>query len=179
MTRFPALAALAALSATLLSATAALADTATVTINKITPDGVGEAIGKATITDSSSGAVIAIEVAGIPPGEHGMHVHEKGDCGAGERDGKKVAGFAAGPHYDPAKTGKHAGPEGAGHLGDLPKLVATEGTTKATLTAPHVKVSDIAGRTLMIHEGGDSYSDTPELGGGKARIACGVIQAAK
>ncbi len=30
----------------------------------------------------------------------------------------------------------------------------------------------------MIHAGGDNYSDTPEkLGGGGARVACGVIPA--
>ena len=27
----------------------------------------------------------------------------------------------------------------------------------------------------MIHEGGDNYTDQPENGGGKGRIACGVI----
>ena len=38
-----------------------------------------------------------------------------------------------------------------------------------------VKLAEIAGRSLMIHEGGDNYSDNPENGGGKGRIACGVI----
>jgi Cu-Zn family superoxide dismutase len=41
--------------------------------------------------------------------------------------------------------------------------------------APRLKLSDIQGRALVIHEGGDNYSDTPENGGGKGRIACGVI----
>jgi Cu-Zn family superoxide dismutase len=179
MKLFSILSGLAALSLPLLAASATFADTATVTINKISAEGVGAAIGKATITDGKDGAVIAIEVSDIAAGEHGLHVHEKGDCGPGEKDGKKLAGFAAGPHFDPAKTGHHAGPAGAGHMGDLPKLMATAGTTKVSLVAPHVKVADIAGRALMIHEAGDSYSDTPEFGGGKARIACGVIQAAK
>jgi superoxide dismutase, Cu-Zn family len=33
------------------------------------------------------------------------------------------------------------------------------------------------GRSIMIHAGGDNYSDTPApLGGGGARTACGVIK---
>ena len=42
------------------------------------------------------------------------------------------------------------------------------------------RITDLAalrGKTLMIHAGGDNYSDQPKpLGGGGARIACGVIQ---
>ena len=41
--------------------------------------------------------------------------------------------------------------------------------------APRLRVSDLSGKALMIHAGGDTYSDTPNLGGGGARIACGVI----
>ncbi|HMN37222.1 MAG TPA: superoxide dismutase [Cu-Zn] SodC [Hyphomicrobium sp.] len=171
---------LAALGAALTMApTAAFCETASVAIHAITPEGVGAEIGKATISDSDKGAVIDIEVKGLTAGEHGMHIHEKGDCGPGEKDGKKVAGLAAGGHFDPGKTGKHAGPEGHGHMGDLPKLVVEGDAAKATLTAPHIKVGDVVGRSLMIHAGGDNYSDEPALGGGGARVACGVIAAAK
>jgi Cu-Zn family superoxide dismutase len=42
-----------------------------------------------------------------------------------------------------------------------------------------LKLEDIAGRSIVIHEGGDNYSDSPQpLGGGGARVACGVIPAA-
>jgi Cu/Zn superoxide dismutase len=35
----------------------------------------------------------------------------------------------------------------------------------------------LIGRAIVIHSGGDNYSDNPEkLGGGKNRIACGVIK---
>lgn len=165
--------------AALLVPSAAFAESATATINAITAEGVGAAIGTATITDSKDGAVLEVDVKGLS-GERGFHVHEKGDCGPGEKDGKKQAGLAAGPHFDPGKAGKHAGPNGAGHAGDLPKLVLSEAGGKVTVTAPHVKVADIVGRALMIHEAGDNYSDEPApLGGGKGRVACGVIQASK
>ncbi len=166
-----------AAAAILLAPAAAFADTATATIHAISAEGVGAEIGTAKITDSKDGAVFEVTVKGLS-GERGFHVHEKGDCGPGEKDGKVAAGIAAGSHYDPAKTGKHAGPTGQGHAGDLPKLVLADGKT-VSVTAPHVKVSDIVGRSIMIHEGGDNYSDDPAMGGGKGRVACGVIKAAK
>jgi Cu-Zn family superoxide dismutase len=85
--------------------------------------------------------------------------------------------MAAGGHYDPAKAGKHLGPKGAGHLGDLPALmVAADGTATQPMTVDRLKVADVKGRALMIHAGGDNYSDEPKpLGGGGARVACGVI----
>jgi Cu-Zn family superoxide dismutase len=116
-----------------------------------------------------------VSVSGIPDGDHGFHVHEKGDCGPGEKDGKMEAGLAAGGHYDPHATKSHQVPDGSGHAGDLPKLTATGGTIDQTVTVKGVKLAEIAGRSLMIHEGGDNYSDNRENGGGKGRIACGVI----
>lgn len=168
-----------AAAAVLMLPASAFAESATATINAITAEGVGAAIGTAKITDSKDGAVFEVELKGLS-GERGFHVHEKGDCGPGEKDGKKQAGLAAGPHFDPTKAGKHAGPHGEGHTGDLPKLTLKETGEKITVTAPRVKVSDIVGRALVVHEAGDNYADEPApLGGGKSRVACGVIQASK
>jgi Cu-Zn family superoxide dismutase len=65
-----------------------------------------------------------------------------------------------------------------GHLGDLPLLnAAADGTAKVTLIAPRVKAADVQGLAIMVHAGGDNYSDSPKpLGGGGDRIACGVIE---
>ena len=84
-------------------------------------------------------------------------------------------GGAAGPHYDPEGKKSHKGPEAAGHRGDLPVLIAKANGVNQTVTAPRLKMEDVTGRALVIHEGGDNYSDSPENGGGKGRIACGVI----
>ena len=94
------------------------------------------------------------------------------------KDGKPAPGFAAGGHYDPAGAGKHEGPAGKGHLGDLPFLkVGADGKATETVVAPRLKTGDVKGRSLMIHAGGDNYADVPEkLGGGGGRIACGVIK---
>jgi Cu-Zn family superoxide dismutase len=149
--------------------------TATVDISKITADGVGERIGTVKITETKKGVTLAVSVKDIPAGAHGFHVHEKGDCGPGMKDGKSQAGLAAGPHFDPESKKTHKGPHGAGHKGDLPVLKAGAKGISQTVTASRLKLAEIRGRSLMIHEGGDNYSDKPENGGGAGRIACGVI----
>ncbi|MGE0258869.1 MAG: superoxide dismutase [Cu-Zn] SodC [Alphaproteobacteria bacterium] len=144
-----------------------------------TPSGPGEAVGTVTIADGTRGAVIKTDLKGLPPGPHGFHIHEHGSCDAAAANGHATPAGAAGGHFDPQHTDKHAGPEGQGHLGDLPVLqVAADGTASVTLTAPRIKdVSVLRGKAVMIHEGGDNYSDQPQpLGGGGARIACGVLQ---
>ncbi len=151
----------------------------TVTMHLIAPDGSGDDIGTVTLEDTSSGLVITPKLHGLAEGEHGFHVHSNPSCDPGEKDGKKVAGLGAGGHYDPKDTGKHLGPEvSGGHLGDLPALtVGADGMATQPGTLPHLTLADIKGRSLLIHAGGDTYSDTPSpLGGGGARIACGVIE---
>jgi Cu/Zn superoxide dismutase len=80
--------------------------------------------------DGATGLVITPRLSGLPPEEHGFHIHEKGDCGPRMNQGKPAAGFAAGGHYDPAHTKKHLGPlSTAGHRGDLPVLVVDSHTS--------------------------------------------------
>jgi len=144
-----------------------------------TPAGPGDRIGTVTISDSPEGARIHVDLHGLPPGQHGFHVHQNPSCAAATAaDGKATPAGEAGSHLDPAKTGMHMGPMGAGHLGDLPFItVAADGTAVETLTAPHIaSVGELHGHSLILHAGGDNYSDQPKpLGGGGARIACGVI----
>jgi Cu-Zn family superoxide dismutase len=156
----------------------ASAEEIVVQMNLISDRGVGKAIGTVTLSDTLQGLRLVPALSGLAPGVHGFHVHEKGDCGSGRKDGKSVPGLAAGGHYDPAGTGKHEGPLGKGHSGDLPALkVEADGKATEPVTEARLKTADVKGRSLMIHAGGDNYSDVPEkLGGGGGRIACGVIK---
>jgi Cu-Zn family superoxide dismutase len=140
--------------------------------------GIGRAIGTVKASSSPYGTVLTPDLKDLTPGLHGFHVHQNPDCGPGEKGGKTVPGLAAGGHYDPAGAGRHAGPYGNGHLGDLPSLyVDTNGKAGHPVLAPRLKLSDLKGRSLMIHAGGDNYSDNPKkLGGGGARMACGVVK---
>jgi superoxide dismutase, Cu-Zn family len=155
----------------------ASADELKVPVNAVSKDGVGGLIGDVTLTDTEFGLKLTPMVAGLPPGLHGLHVHENPSCVPGLKNGEMAAAAGAGGHYDPQHSARHEGPYGAGHMGDIPPLyVGQDGRATLPLLAPRLKVADIKGRALIIHQGGDNYSDQPlELGGGGSRIACGVI----
>jgi len=157
--------------ACLTTATFAFADTA-VLMNVTAEKGTGESVGTVTVSETPYGLLFTPNLHGISTqGVHGFHVHEHPSCDNN--------GTAAGGHLDPKKTGKHLGPfNNHGHLGDLPALyVNQDGTATVPVLAPRLKhLADIKAHALMIHAGGDNYSDQPQkLGGGGARMICGVI----
>ena len=130
----------------------------------------GQALGSVEFVDSPFGLLIQPQLNNLPAGVHGFHIHQNASC-----DNK---GMAAGGHFDPQNTGKHLGPYGQGHLGDLPVLIVdADGNATLPTLAPRLKEQDLKGHSLMIHAGGDNYSDIPKkLGGGGARLACGVAK---
>jgi superoxide dismutase, Cu-Zn family len=130
----------------------------------------GKDIGTVTVEQNKYGLLFVPNLHDLPPGAHGFHIHQNPSC--------DNHGDAAGGHLDPHHTGKHLGPyNDHGHLGDLPVLVVNpDGSATIPVLAPRLKMADIKGHALMIHKGGDNYSDYPQkLGGGGARIACSVI----
>jgi len=150
----------------------------TIPMSTVNAEGAVKSIGSITITESSYGLVFSPSIVGIEAGIHGFHVHESPSCEPKDKDGKPVAALAAGGHYDPNASKHHGTPWGDGHLGDLPALVVgQDGKANYAVLAPRLKLSDIKSRALIIHVGGDNYSDDPALlGGGGTRIACGVIK---
>ena len=159
----------------LVVATGAQAASEKVEMNLVTSQGVGQSIGSVTITETDKGLEFSPDLKALPPGEHGFHIHAKGSCQPATKDGKA----SAAGHLDPQNTGKHEGPEGAGHLGDLPALVVNnDGKATDAVIAPRLKsLDEIKDKALMVHAGGDNMSDQPKpLGGGGERYACGVIK---
>ncbi|MES2141854.1 MAG: superoxide dismutase [Cu-Zn] SodC [Pseudomonadota bacterium] len=132
--------------------------------------GSGESIGTISAKETAKGVRFTPNLHGLPPGLHGFHVHQNPSC--------LDNGMAAGDHLDPQHTNHHLGPYEKGHLGDLPALqVDGNGNATIPMVAPHLRLNDLKNRSLMIHAGGDNYSDSPKpLGGGGSRIACGVIK---
>ncbi|WP_420473453.1 superoxide dismutase [Cu-Zn] SodC [Noviherbaspirillum sp. ST9] len=149
-----------------------------VEMKALSESGAGASVGKVVLRDTKYGLEFVPALSGLTPGVHGFHVHENPSCDAKEQNGKMVAGLAAGGHFDPAGTKKHGLPWGDGHLGDLPPLfVDTAGNAGNPVLSPRLKLADVRGRALMVHAGGDNHSDHPAaLGGGGARVVCGVIQ---
>jgi Cu-Zn family superoxide dismutase len=127
-------------------------------------------IGYVKADDTIYGLLLTPKLKELPPGIHGFHIHQFPSCAS--------HGTGAGGHLDPTCTQAHRGPySGDGHLGDLPVLIVDKkGRATLPVLAPRLKLCQIQNRALMIHMGGDNYSDNPQpLGGGGARIACGVI----
>lgn len=155
---------------TLFSLPIANASSLTIPINLFNEDGTSQSIGTITAEKSICGVLLTPHLKGLTPGIHGFHIHVNPSC-----DDK---GMAAGGHFDPDKTNVHLGPYNhQGHLGDLPVLIVNaDGTATLPTLAPRFSLSQLSNHAFMIHAGGDNYSDQPEkLGGGGARIACGVI----
>lgn len=135
----------------------------------------GEVVGTAIFTPADHGVRMSLNVRNLPPGEHGMHIHEAGKCEA--PDFKTASG-----HFNPAgkKHGIHS-PEGA-HAGDMENLVVrSDGTARVrvilhsvTLGKEDTSLLRPGGTSLIIHAGKDDLKTDP-TGGSGARIVCGVI----
>lgn len=146
-------------------------------MHEVSASGVGKEAGQIKAKDTSKGLEIHVQLTGLTPGEHGFHLHKNASCDAAAKDGAATAAWGAGPHFDPANTGKHEGPTGNGHQGDLPVLTAdASGKVSMKVLAPRLKEADLKGHSFMVHAGPDNYSDQPALGGGGARVMCGVIE---
>ena len=105
-------------------------------------DPEGNTVGNAQITEDSGGAEITVEAEGLEPGEHGVHVHETGECGLPKFE-------SAGKHFNPGEA-KHGLKNWEGpHAGDLPNLEADEDGT-ATYEATTDRVSLSGGRDVPV-----------------------------
>ncbi len=135
----------------------------------------GTVIGKATFEQTPTGVLMSVDVTGLPPGGHGIHLHAVGSC---TPDFKAATG-----HINPEKA-KHGlrHPEGPDN-GDLPNLyAAADGSARAEFFTTRVSVAgggmpallDGDGSAVIIHENPDDHMAQP-IGGSGGRIGCGVI----
>jgi Cu-Zn family superoxide dismutase len=112
-----------------------------------------------------------VHVAGLTPGAHGFHIHEKGDCSAPD-------GTSAGGHFNP--TGQpHGHPlQGPHHAGDMPMLETDAyGNARLVAVLPRLTLegtNGIVGRSVVVHAAPDDFKTQP-TGNSGARMACGVI----
>ena len=130
--------------------------------------------GEATFEQVGDKVRVVVSVQGLKPGqEHGMHIHEVGDCSSG--DGMSTKG-----HFNPFNQphAHHGTPQR--HAGDLPSLKAnSEGRANVKVDLDIITVTpgpaSVIGRGLIVHADPDDYKTQP-TGNAGARLACGVIQ---
>ncbi len=135
----------------------------------------GTIIGNATFEQTPTGVLISVDVTGLPPGGHGIHLHAVGSC---TPDFKAASG-----HINPDMV-MHGlrNPEGPDN-GDLPNLYsAVDGSARAEFFTTRVSVTgggmpallDEDGSSVIIHENPDDHMTQP-IGGAGGRIGCGII----
>ncbi|MBM3116856.1 superoxide dismutase family protein [Jeongeupia naejangsanensis] len=124
--------------------------------------------GKVSFRQSGDTLLLDVTLSGLTPGQHGFHVHEKGDCSAPDAS-------SAGGHFNPDKH-LHGSPDAQDHhLGDLGNVVAgADGRVSTSLTIKGVRLDQLLGRSLIVHAGADDLKSQP-AGNSGARIACGII----
>ena len=96
-------------ASSLFAAMQAAAATATATITSISATGIGAPLGTVFFMDSAAGLVITPKVLGLPPGNHGFHIHEKGDCGPGDESRQSGSGLCRGRPLRPCSQQKASG----------------------------------------------------------------------
>ncbi len=146
-----------------------------------------EITGSAVFTEYQFGTQTLVKIvltmegnpANIKPGQHAVHIHEKGTC---EGEFK-----CAGGHFDPGPAG-NPDPDvnHPFHAGDLPNIVIDENgkgvleavTTRVTLSEGPLCILSGEGSALMIHANQDPYKGGEHMSGvsGGPRIACGIIK---
>lgn len=161
-------------AAALFFAGPALAETPATMIAEV-KNADGGSHGSATVTWAESGmAVVTLDLTEVPPGVHGVHIHETGMCTP--PDFKSAKGHLAGDHDHGVMSG--SGP----HPGDMPNIhVPESGALKIEYFIPGLTaraMNDQDGSALIIHDQPDDYVGQPAGNAGN-RIACGVFAAAE
>jgi Cu-Zn family superoxide dismutase len=135
----------------------------------------GSDAGIAAIRAWAGNKTLTLTLHGLPPGEHGVHIHAIGKCNTPD--------FAsAGGHLNPAGH-QHGSLNPAGsHMGDLPNLTV-DAAGNASVSVP-LAIADAdlvhtllgaSGAAIVVHAGPDDYKTDPSGNSGK-RIACGVFK---
>lgn len=170
----------AAACAAVLSGCASTSGPKPIAVSTLSPTQGNNANGTVSFMQKGDQILVDARFDGLTPGQHGFHVHEKGDCSAPDA-------MSAGGHFNPGGTG-HGGPSHESrHAGDLGNLDAdASGKAALQLTVPAKQLSlsanassanSVIGKALIVHADPDDYKTQPTGNSGK-RVACGIIKPA-
>ena len=156
------------------AALAANAQDSTKATVRLEPKSGSKVTGMITFTKTGDDVEATGDIENLTPGKHGFHIHDKGDCSAADA-------ASAGGHFNPTKQ-HHGGPTTAErHNGDLGNIEADKSGKAHIQWKGKMSLSggdSIIGRSVVVHEKEDDLKSDP-AGNSGARVACGVIEAAK
>ena len=139
-------------------------------------DGSGVS-GRVEFTNLGDAVEIRYNLAGLAAGDHGFHVHQRGDCGP---DSTGTPAGAAGDHFNPLSS-PHGAPDSIAtrrHAGDLGNVTAEGGQTVGVRVDSVLAFdgpTSIVGKAVIVHAGADDLATQPG-GDAGARVGCGVIR---
>lgn len=140
---------------------------------QLSPTKGNAASGQVSFTKQGDKVLVAGEVKGLAPNkEHGMHIHEKGDCSSGD-------GVSAGGHFNPMAKPHGAHAHSEHHAGDLVSLQAdANGVARFSYVSSSITVgegaTDVIGRGVIVHRDPDDFKTQP-TGNSGPRVACGAV----
>ena len=136
----------------------------------------GRSVGTVWFRSLESGEVeLSAELSGLEgarAGEHGLHVHENGEC-------EPPTFESAGGHFDPTGAPHGAPDDSEHHAGDFGNITISEdGSGEKTVTSQILTVApgpnSVVGKAVVLHEGQDDLVSQP-TGDAGGRLACGVV----
>ena len=130
--------------------------------------------GTVHFTSEAAGVHVVADVKGVKPGQHGFHLHEKGDCSTPDYK-------SAGGHFNPASAVHACDPTNPRHAGDFGNLtVDKDGNGPLDMTTTALSFdgpNSFVGKAVILHAGEDDCKTQP-TGNSGDRLACGVVTGA-
>jgi Cu-Zn family superoxide dismutase len=127
--------------------------------------------GTVHFTAEAAGMHVVADVKGVKPGQHGFHLHEKGDCSSPDYK-------SAGGHFNPANAAHACDPTNPRHAGDFGNItVGADGTGHLDITTTALSfdgANSVTGKAVILHSGVDDCKTQP-TGNAGDRLACGVV----
>ena len=137
---------------------------------RIIPTSGNDASGIVTFQQEGNMVTITGEITGLAPGNHGFHIHEKGDM-------TEMDGTSAGGHYNPLEVDHGRPSDRIRHIGDLGNITAdNNGRAVIDKTDTVIRLNgiySIIGRAVVVHADPDDFSQP--TGNAGPRVGFGVI----
>lgn len=157
------------------AASLALASCSTVKTYKIAAKSGTYTQGTVKLTEKNGKVTMDVSAFELTPGQHAMHIHEKGDCSA-------LDASSAGGHWNPTATTHGKWGVNGHHMGDIGNLAATKDgkarmifTTDKWCLGCNDETKNIIGKSLIIHANVDDFSTQP-TGNAGGRVGCVEIK---